>query len=427
MTSKFDYYRLTFKHENEPENIRDEYGKTPFEHCMSTLRVTLLLDDLFKKMSDCGHCRYYDRRYAYENISLKVPTAENYARQGVCLEFSSQGLDYFYEYLAGFGLDFRTWLGMVRALCFNGYIVNVPRVDYAMDNIVKRGEESVISLKRVINAIADGELCCKARVWSDQGDDFKRLLSFRSNHKRVRGEDLEGLTIQLGSRDSETICRFYDKLTEQKQKHNEIPEDCVAWTRCEFEFKGSNAMSVMNAFIDYDEKQFGEYMCGVALNYCRFVERTSDNVSRCQNKRWWKEFLNGATKSISFDHIKPARSAFARFSKGFKRQWLASVYTVIDTVGFDRFSEWLEQSVYDEVGKGRVLIKPDLRQNILDGVNFYETMTGFKQFDYNSPLPSDILAHNIHEQHFEYFQQFYKIVRLDQRPNKFLEGQVYGL
>lgn len=424
--SKIDYIRLTFKPENEPDNIRDEYGKTPFEHCMSTLRVTLLLDDLMNKMCDLGHVRNYEHCYSYENIKLKVSDPDRYSTQGVCFELSSQGLDYFYEYLAGFGLDFRSWLGMVRALCFRGYVVKATRIDYAMDDIVKTGEDSTISLKRVINAISDGELCCKSRVWSDMGDDFKRLFSFCSNHKRLRGQDLNGLTIQLGSRDSETICRFYDKYTEQKQKGNELPEDCTSWTRCEFEFKGSNAMSVMNAFIDYDDKQFGEYMCGVALNYCRFVERTSDNVSRCQNKRWWKAFLNGCTKSISFEHIKPARSAFSRFSRGFRKQWLSSVYTVIDTIGIERFAEWLEHSVSEEINNGRDLIKSDLRQNILDGVNFYETMNGFKHFDYNSSLPSDILASNIKEQHFDYFQQFYKIVRLGQRP-KVDEVQVYGL
>lgn len=93
--ARFDYFRVTLKPEHELPNERDQYGKTPFEHCMSTLKNTLLLGDLIKKMVDCGRCLHYDRRFSYENISLKVPTEEHYSIQGVCLEFSAQGLDYF--------------------------------------------------------------------------------------------------------------------------------------------------------------------------------------------------------------------------------------------------------------------------------------------------------------------------------------------
>ncbi len=91
--ARFDYFRVTLKPEHELPNERDQYGKTPFEHCMSTLKNTLLLGDLIKKMVDCGRCLHYDRRFSYENISLKVPTEEHYSIQGVCLEFSAQGLD----------------------------------------------------------------------------------------------------------------------------------------------------------------------------------------------------------------------------------------------------------------------------------------------------------------------------------------------
>lgn len=72
--ARFDYFRLTLKPEHELPNERDQYGKTPFEHCMSTLKNTLLLGDLIKKMVDCGRCLHYGRRFSYENISLKVPT-----------------------------------------------------------------------------------------------------------------------------------------------------------------------------------------------------------------------------------------------------------------------------------------------------------------------------------------------------------------
>ena len=36
--ARFDYFRVTLKPEHELPNERDQYGKTPFEHCMSTLK-----------------------------------------------------------------------------------------------------------------------------------------------------------------------------------------------------------------------------------------------------------------------------------------------------------------------------------------------------------------------------------------------------
>lgn len=414
--ARFDYFRVTLKPEHELPNERDQYGKTPFEHCMSTLKNTLLLGDLIKKMVDCGRCLHYDRRFSYENISLKVPTEEHYSIQGVCLEFSAQGLDYFNGYLDDLGISFKCWCGMLRALCFRGYQIAVTRFDYAMDGITKSVEETQISLKRVIWAIRDGEMCCKARVWSDQGDDFRRLFSYKKNRKRVNGDELEGLTVQLGSRQSDTICRFYDKKTEQIQKGKELPEGCSAWTRCEFEFKNSNAMCVFNAFIDSnDDEQFSEYMCGSALNFVRFVERTSDNVSRCATKRWWKAFLNDATKKVEFHKVKLAKSAFVRFSRGFRKQWLSSIYTVIDTWGMEYFADWLEKSVNDEISKGRVMVKEELQQNLRDGKRYYEEQTGFKRFDYTSDLSSEELRENISHQHFDYYQQYYMIVRKPKR------------
>lgn len=415
--ARFDYLRFTIKPEHELPNESDESGKTPYDHCMSTLKCTLLLGDLFSKMVDCGRCLHYDRRWSYENVNLKVPTPDRYSEQGICLEFSSHGLDYFNSYLDSYGVSFKTWCGMLRALCFRGYAISITRLDYAMDDICRNGDNTTISLRRVVNAIQDGNLCCKARVWSDQGDDFRKLFSYKASKKRRNGEELEGLTVQFGARQSEQICRFYDKFTEQKMKGNELPEGCTAWTRCEFEYKGGNAMSVFNAYIDYSDKEFAEYMTGSALNFVRFVNRTSDNVSRCEVKRWWKSFLNGATKAVKFNKVKAAKSAFMRFSRGFKKQYLRKLWTVIDVWGWDGLQDWIERSVDEELNKGVVYIDKELQHNLEDGQRYYESFDGFRRFSSCSALSAEELEKNIREQHFDYFKQFYSIVRLGKRPD----------
>ncbi len=418
-SSRIDYFAFTIKPEHWQPNEPDNYGKTPLEHCLSTLRVTMLLGDLMDKMTLKGRVRNYEQLIKYENISIKIPSSHNYSTQGIHFEATSQGLDYLFEYLHGFGLDFKKWVGMLRALCFCGYALNISRFDFAMDDICIDGAPTKISIRRVLSAIENGELCCKSRVWSDTGDDFRRLFSFKTCHKRVKGENLTGITVQLGSRESETICRFYDKYAEQKQKGNELPKGCTAWTRCEFEYKGSKAMAVLNAFIDNDDKGFSEYMCGSALNYVRFINRTSENVSRCPCKRWWKEFLNNATKCIIFEHIKPVRSAAEKFKRWYRSNVLPSLYTFISENGFDAYQEWLEDMVNEALSDGRNLIKNDLVQNYRDynRKNTYEQLDGFKRFYYNSDLPADELRENIKKQHHDYFQQFYKIVRLGERPD----------
>lgn len=418
MTSaKFDYFRFSIMPEHKCDNVPDEYGLTPFEHAMRTLRSTLLLGELIDKMTLKGRCAHYEQFLCYENISIKIPYEEEYSSQGILFEASSKGLDYFYMYLKSFGLTFKQWGGMLRALSFKGYKINIPRLDYAMDDITKTGEDSKISIKRIINAISDGELCCRARVWSDMGDDFKRLFSFRTNNKRIRGEYVSGITIQLGSRNSETLCRFYDKFAEQKQKGNELPEDCKAWTRCEFEYHDGNAISVFNAFLDKSPKEFGEYMCGCALNFVRFVERTSDNVSRCQNKRWWKEFLNSVTQSFRFEHIKPARSSASKFNRWFKTSVFPSLFTKIQAIGLDSVMQWFEDMSAEAFNTGRDLFRPELYNNLVDNNYYYEDIDGSKLWDYNSELPSDVLLENIKRDHVDYYQQFYKVKRLGQRPD----------
>lgn len=79
------------------------------------------------------------------------------------------------------------------------------------------------------------------------------------------------------------------------------------------------------------------------------------------------------------------------------------------------FADWLEKSVNAEISKGRVMVKEELQQNLRDGKRYYEEQTGFKRFDYTSDLSSEELRENISHQHFDYYQQYYMIVRKPKR------------
>lgn len=380
VSSRVDYLTLTLKPTNEYIKLYDGSLYSAREITLGKLKGTLKLDDLMQKMTDIGHVRNYAHCFLYENISIKLPEVGEYCRQGVCIEFSSKGLDYFSEYLSQYNLNMRLWLGRFRKLCLDGFNINVSRFDYAIDDCVSSGSRSIISLKRVLNAIENGELCCRSSVWSDQGSDFQRLCSFKSNHKRLHGQDVHGLTVQIGSRNSSTCCRFYDKFAEQLHRGEVLPADIVAWTRCEFELKRENAFLFFNHYIDDTREEFTEFAQSYVMTHLRFVERTSDNVSRCVTRRWWREFLNRASSGFESVKPKPQRTAFARFSRSFKKQWLPSFSVLLSEWGAVRVFKWIKTAISDEISNGRELDNPALRQNLKDGLFVYDSWSSLDKF-----------------------------------------------
>ena len=101
-----------------------------------------------------------------------------------------------------------------------------------------------------------------------------------------------------------------------------------------------------------------------------------------------------------------------RFSRGFKKQYLRKFYTLIDCWGLEGAVDWLVKSADEELGKGKILVDPELKHNLEDGQLFYETFDGFRKFSSCSSLSAEVLKENIKQQHFDYYQQFYNVVRL---------------
>lgn len=416
MESKIDWLTLTIKPEKEDIS---------FCNLLHTLQDTLLLDDLYNKMVRVPRVAHYDVCLGYENITLCCPPADRFREQGFCLRFSSQALDFFTRYLDTYNITLKQWLGMFRALCFQGYVTKCTRLDYAMDDIHFNGEKPIITMEKIINSSRKGEMCKKARVVDLYDGDG---ITIKERFKVVNKEPVVGRTLNFGSRQSEVFCRFYDKLAEQLQKKQPIPENCTSWTRCEFEFKNSASMSVLNAFLDYDDYNFGNYMRGVANNYVSFIVRSKNNVSRCPVKKWWSEFLCGCTKKFRLPHKLPARSAYAKARRGLI-QYLSIMYTLWRELGAAGVYKFFKRE-FDFKHLGNVdLYKPELAQNIRDGVLDYEKMNGFKCYQYNS---NDDKKHydlkgKIHKQWSEYTSLSYKAHHLKgymlERHLAFINGQ----
>lgn len=417
MESKFDWLTLTVKPEKEDISFWDTYHM---------LEDKLLLKDLFKKMVHVGRVSHYEECLGYENITLCLPPASRFREQGFCLRISSQGLDFFERYLDTYNITFKQWLGMFRALCFQGYVTNCTRIDYAMDDIHLNGDEPIITMNKFLRSVKNGDICKMGRVIDIIDGDF----TLKSRVKCFEGNPVVGRTLNIGSRSSTVFCRFYDKLAEQLQKKQPVPKDCTSWTRCEFEFKGSSAMAVLNAFLDYDDVDFGKYMRGVINKYVSFIVRNNSNISRCPVKRWWAKFLGGCTEKFKLPYKLPARSSWARARRGLI-QYLSIMYTLwkeLGAVGVYKFfkKEFENKRLSNPVAE---LYKPELADNIRDGKLDYENMTGFKRYQYSSFDGIDCydLSHKIEHQWDEYGRLLYKAHHLKgyalERHIAFMNGQ----
>lgn len=390
MESKIDWITLTVKPETDDISFWETYAM---------LEKTLLLKDLFSKMVQISRVAYYERCIGYENVSLCCPSVESFHKQGFCLRFTSQGLDFFVRYLDTYNITLKQWFGMFRALCFKGYVSKVTRLDYAMDDICFNGDPPVITMDNLVDCVSKREVCKRARLvdlWD--GDE----ISSKKRFKVVDKEPVVGRTLNFGSRQSDVFCRFYDKLSEQLQKKQPVPKKCTSWTRCEFEFKGSAAMSVFNAFLDYDDVDFGKYMRGVVNNYVSFIVRNNKNISRCPIKRWWAKFLGGCTEKFRLPHKLPARSAYSKARRGLQ-QYVSIMYTFWRELGAVGIYKFFKQEFENKRVCGKNLYKSELAQNIRDGILDYEVMSGFKHYQYNSGDNTGYcLKDNIHNQWAEY-------------------------
>ena len=67
MISKFDFLTCTIKHEHSSDSTKDFYK------ALSTLKCTMLLDELIEKMDAVGRRRGYEQALMYEYITLMLP------------------------------------------------------------------------------------------------------------------------------------------------------------------------------------------------------------------------------------------------------------------------------------------------------------------------------------------------------------------
>lgn len=179
---------------------------------------------------------------------------------GICLEMSGQGCRNFEEYGMG------DWLKLLSAICECEGRISITRLDLAYDD-----HTGLLDIYRIEQDARDRNLVCKARkvrtTWSDDWD-----------------EDIQGLTVEVGSKKSDVLIRIYDKAAERGYDHTKH------WIRVELQLRKDRATVAVAEILK--EQHVGRTACGILRNYCTFRTPTEDsNKCRWPIADYWDKIL----------------------------------------------------------------------------------------------------------------------------------------
>lgn len=239
---------------------------------------------------DSGAYGYRKRlRHRMQGISLLY---DGHAGMGVHLEVSGTSLfNFLQDFIAGhsflspFGdaLDLTDYNDLLS--WFFGVMNrkgHFSRIDLAVDDVGQK-YYSMLDLHRFNES---GMYLTKSRQW-------KEIIETAAPVDFTPGE-ITGYTIYIGSRQSDTFLRIYDKRLEQnkKLKARGMPEIKEKWVRWELEIKGDNARNLALLFSS-GKKDLRSVTLGILANYIRFVIPDNSRKSRCSTDSVWASFLGG--------------------------------------------------------------------------------------------------------------------------------------
>lgn len=184
------------------------------EEFLDKVLNVLKLSSLWSKFDFVGRSRYYSLVYRYNDISIKICDPDRLVSQGICVEFSGNGLAFYQSHLTEKGLDLRHILKAWRSFSVGGYFTRCTRMDYTMDEIRFNGDTPWLTMKRVKSCVKKHEFRSRLAMHNPKKKMVVEFNDFAKNDVEL------GSTVYFGNRRSSVYCRFYDKLLEQKHKKN---------------------------------------------------------------------------------------------------------------------------------------------------------------------------------------------------------------
>ncbi|MEG1953024.1 MAG: replication initiation factor domain-containing protein [Hydrogenoanaerobacterium sp.] len=288
------------------------------------------------EFSSCGKVKWYKERYDCNNISVSVPFEHNENKQGYFISMSGKGCRFFEntrkcEDFSDFEL-WRLFFMSLRHLNEIGLSVNVSRVDFASDDF-----DGNLQIDNIIESVSNREVA--SRFQNRGGIDSFNFLDIGRVVWSIK-HDVKSSSVTFGSRQSSVFCRFYDKKAEQLQKNFKDDECCKTlfaiphWVRMEFEFHDDSAIEIINALCD--DNDFSEFYSAYVNGMLRFINITDTNVTRCESKKWWLDFI-GTT-----EHIKLSCGDYKPVSRERHLDYVynhlsGAIYTAMNIDGVDKF------------------------------------------------------------------------------------------
>lgn len=194
---------------------------------------------------------------------------------GICVNLSGTGCRAFESY--GHGDWFRL-LSELFTLRDHGwrekkgrrYSYNITRLDLAYDD-----HEGILDIARIESDTRQRNYVSKSKyseiVWSDN-----------------QNEDIQGMTVQVGSDQSDIKIRIYDKAAERgfKDRH---------WIRCEMQLRDDRARLASSSLVEHMD--IGHTVSGVLRNYLTYrVPADDQNKSRWPIADYWEQLLSSMEK-----------------------------------------------------------------------------------------------------------------------------------
>lgn len=288
-----DYLTITIK--------SDKKASTPYPLELDDVLHAFGIYNVFgSDFISIGSRKFYQNCYTYNNIDFCIASPERIDDMGYCLNMTGQGCRFF-ESVQPDGFTWRGFFENLYTFVQKGCKVNIARIDFAFDDIVKENE--IKSPLLDLNVI---EECRKSHLFTSlyrvsAKKEYDNFMMKSSVCETLVNKTLSK-TIYFGSRKSNSFCRFYDKNVEKLQKLKSIElkeyqdQNIKHWVRFEIVFKNSVAIKIINSMIHMSEELFSKYFSEIINYYIRFINNDNDNRYKCSICDWWSKFLGTVEK-----------------------------------------------------------------------------------------------------------------------------------
>lgn len=366
-----DWLGFTIK----PDHKSDKFFEITIDDIYSILGFNSVERSSFVLLPSNKH---YDYRYSYNNINIYVPRSTEYAVMGFFVEMSGDGCRYF-EKKNGRDCYIKLFKTL-RQYVENGCSLNFPRIDFAFDDF-----DGLLCMEEIHRCVRNREYVSLFRC-NDRITEYECLQVL---HRTSSSKSTTGDTFYFGNRKSNTFCRFYDKLAEQKIRKKNNPQaleelqEISHWVRCEFVFRNSVANRIVASMLELELDDFSDYLAELINTYLRFVDIEGDsNVTRMKIKSWWAEFI-GTVERSSIKCVGIPQNPLQGALYWLQKSCAPTLNAIMAKIGQDRFLDLINsESVIDRF-KGK-------HYDIMSSENCDEVIYSNSQL-WDALVPVDVL------------------------------------